>query len=68
MRKYKVLRESHREPKATVGTIIYGFWYYDDGLASFYTSKTGEKHKAFTLNPEGHRPFFVMPVTDVEEL
>lgn len=67
-RKYKVLKDSKIEPKATVGTTIYDCRSHDYGLASGDTRMTGIEHASFTLDPDGDYPFFTMPVSDVKEI
>lgn len=66
VRKYRVLKDSKREPKAVAGMIIYDSFNYDYGCANDDTRLTGVEHKSFTLDPKGGYPFFTMPARDVD--
>ncbi len=65
---YRMLKDSSLEPKAVIGTIVYGISHHDYGLASDDSRMTGVPHISVTLNSEGLYPFFTVPLADLEAL
>jgi len=66
--KYRVLKQSIVEKRATPGTIIYAFISHDYGIPRLDTRHHKEPWAAFTFNEDGDYPFFTMPIKDVERI
>ena len=63
--KYLMLKDSDLEPRAVAGSTVYHCATYDFGIADADSRRTGRKHIAVTLNPNGSYPVFTVPEHEV---
>lgn len=64
-RAYRFLSDSEIEPGARTGTVVYELTGWNHGCASSDTKATGYPCRSVSLRPDGHPPYFVVPVQDL---
>lgn len=68
MAKYRMLKDSKLEAKATAGTVVYPLIYHDYGSAGDDQRAFGYECKSMTLKENGDYPYFVVPFHDLERI
>lgn len=69
MRKYRIKdARMAASDTAKVGDIVYGCKYYDYGLSSDDSRRTGIEHVSVTFNENGDYPTFTIPEAALERL